>query len=109
VNFNSNRNWETRVPVQVTGADIEGLRVVVSAGADVTGHIKVEDDEPHTFQRQMVFFENGDQTAGSYINESAGFAVKLSPGHYVVGIPALINSALYKKHKFRRGRSGCLP
>jgi hypothetical protein len=87
----SSHNTQTSasVPVDVADADVDGVRLAISAGAEVAGHITVADGQLAEVKSVRVGFvyANGDDY-GARSSEDGLFTERLSPGHYEVRVYA---------------------
>jgi protocatechuate 3,4-dioxygenase beta subunit len=93
--------WKARVPVQVS-ADIDDLRVTVTPGAEVRGHITVEagaEGKTASVAGRFIMFESGDlDSPDAGIGEGDTFRLRLATGHYAVNASSTIRAReLYVK------------
>jgi hypothetical protein len=87
--FSNSSQTYASVPVDVSNADVDGVRIVISAGADIAGHITVADDDHAEHKQLRVRFVDAD--GASHDSRFAGddsFAARLSPGRYEVQVYA---------------------
>jgi len=83
--FFNNRDFRASVPVEVTNSDVDGVHVVVSAGAEVTGRISIAgDDEPARFHGMLSFVTPAGEGLPATIAEHGTFSSRLSLGTYQV-------------------------
>ena len=75
------REYRARVPVEVVDAGVEGVRVVVNAGAEIAGRITIADEDQPSFTGVWVLFQSaeGDGYLASLASESV-FTCPLSQG-----------------------------
>jgi hypothetical protein len=91
------------MPVEVGDRDIEGLRITVEDGAEISGHIAVVDEEDVKLSGSRVFFHGVyENYPGAYVKPDRTFSVTLAPGHYEV---LMDNSEESKKRVIRSIRS----
>jgi hypothetical protein len=76
---------KTRMPIEVGTTPVEGVRLVVEAGAEIGGHIKVDGNDPADLAARTIQFDDGQSDAISAIVGSDGaFKLTLPVGHYNV-------------------------
>jgi hypothetical protein len=73
--------YETRMPVTVGSADVEGIRLVVGPGAEVTGKISLDGEGKAPFSNFDLSFTCAGHGYGSNLNSEGNFAAYLYPGH----------------------------
>ena len=87
--FSNSSQTYASVPVDVTDADIDGVSIVISAGADIAGHITVaDDDHPDRKQLRVRFVDADGASHDSRFSEDDSFSARLSPGRYEVQVYA---------------------
>jgi hypothetical protein len=74
-----------QIPVEVGASNVEGVRVVLSAGGEVAGTVTVEGkDKPDSLSGQVVF-ENGEgEPLDTEIGPTGAFKTRLCSGRYTV-------------------------
>src|SRR6266566_1754951 len=83
---NSVQNYVS-VPVDVTGEDIDGVPVVVSAAAKIAGHIAIPGDDHADLKRVRVRFLDAEGAEhGARFSEDGSFTARLSQGRYEVQV-----------------------
>jgi Carboxypeptidase regulatory-like domain len=90
-------------PVEVGGRDIDGLRITVEDGAEVTGHISVIGERDVTLSGwRVVFHGSYENYSRVYVKPDQTFSVTLAPDRYEVLVE---NSDASKKRVIRSIRS----
>jgi len=87
--FSNSTQVEASVPVDVTGADVEGVRVVIGPPAEVSGHIAIPgDDHPDLKDVRVRFVDAQGADHHARFTEDGAFTALLSQGRYDVQVRA---------------------
>jgi hypothetical protein len=84
INVYSLREFRASMPLDVGNADVAGVHIAVSAGAEVEGHMIVEGDDPVNLTRLVNFQDGTGRSPSTPVLEDQTFAMLLSPGSYSV-------------------------
>jgi hypothetical protein len=83
------RQYLARAPLTVTG-DVEGVRIAIGAGNDVTGSIRTEAGEKLESTRYVIGFSQATgETVQAAVQEDLTFATGLYPGRYQITVQHL--------------------
>lgn len=80
---------QVRVPIEVSGADVDGVFVSIGAGAELSGHVVVAGEEQVDLSSAEVTLldEEGDERTAQ-ISKDGVFRARLSPGRYDLRVQA---------------------
>jgi protocatechuate 3,4-dioxygenase beta subunit len=79
--------FHTTLPLEVGNAGVTGVRIAVTPGPEVEGHITVEGDDPVKLTYGSILFEEaGGFIIDASILEGQTFRTLLSPGSYCVSV-----------------------
>jgi hypothetical protein len=85
--FSNSAETYASASVDVTSADVDGVRLVISAGAEIAGRITVADgDAAEAKQVHIGFVDSDGSDHGARFSEDGLFTALLSPGHYEVQV-----------------------
>jgi hypothetical protein len=84
------RQYQGRAPLEVAESDVQGVIVPVSAGASLTGHIRVDPPKPLNYASLSVSLTPEDGTmggGGAQAKADGGFAIQdVSAGSYRINV-----------------------
>ena len=86
--LSTNRTYNARLPIEVGNADLDGIRVRVAPGAEVTARISVEGENPPALTHTHVLFRSEHNQFESYMKENNTVLAALSPDRYEVYVLA---------------------
>ena len=83
--FFNNHEFRAAVPIEVTNADVDGIHLTVSAGAELSGRMTIAGDEqPRKFHGMVSFVSADGDAFHATVAEDGTLTSKLSLGTYQV-------------------------
>ncbi len=77
------QQYKTRIPLQVGASPVEGVRVTVEAGAEISGRVTVEGDDHAKLSGPFIEFDDGQSdNVMALVTEDNTFKSALPAGHY---------------------------
>lgn len=96
---------KARMPLQVGTNPVEGVRLVMEPGAEVSGHITVEGDDKVKIDSGEVEFAGGPEPILAMIKGEESFKTILSTGHYQVLAARLSRGDIVVRSVTAQGRN----
>jgi len=85
--FSNSTQVSVSVPVDVAGADVDGVFLALSAGAEITGHVAISGEEhPDLSSVQVTFVDAEAADHDARVSDDGSFSARLSPGYYEVQV-----------------------
>ena len=83
--FFNNHQYRASIPIEVINADVEGLRLVVNAGAEVVGRTTIAGEDQPAFTGGAVSFQDAEgESHQAQLASDGTFTSRLSQGRYDV-------------------------
>jgi hypothetical protein len=78
-------DFKARVPIQVGTSAVENVRLMMQAGAEIEGHVRVAGDETADLTGNQVIFDDGEfEPDDAMISAGNRFKLSLAVGHYAI-------------------------